>query len=103
VAIVGVLAPEPGHGLLLGADIESDMRWPRVVQAIVLSRLQRDLAYELAPQILRLDPAERAGFVRKWEIVKAGPERNLGYAFQWFTMAVAVLVIFLAVNTQRIR
>ena len=101
VSITGVLAPVPGHGVILGADIETDTIWPRVVQAIELSRLQRDVKVELAPQIILLDPEEGAGFVRQWKIVQFGPERNLGYAFQWFTMAAAVLAIFIGVNTRR--
>lgn len=102
VSILGVLSPSPGYGMLLG-DIESDKIWPRVVQAIVLPRLASDLGAELAPQVLLLDPAETDGFVRQWKIVQFGPERNLGYAFQWFSMAVAVLVIFIVVNTRRRR
>ena len=102
VSITGVLGPAPGHGVLLGKDIESDKIWPRVVQAIVLPRLARDLSAELAPQVLLLDPSEAGGFIREWKIVQFGPERNLGYAFQWFMMAAAVLVIFIVVNTRRV-
>lgn len=101
VSITGVLSPEPGYGMLLGKDIESDKRWPRVVQAIILPRLQQELPVELAPQILLLDPAEEGGFVRQWTIVQFGPERNRGYAFQWFSMAAAVLFIYIGVNTRR--
>jgi surfeit locus 1 family protein len=101
VTITGVFAPLPGHGVLLGADIETDKHWPRVVQAIELARLQRDITAQLAPQIVLLDAAEPDGFMRQWKIVEFGPERNLGYAFQWFTMALAVLAIYIGVNTRR--
>ncbi len=101
VTVTGVLAPAPGHGVELGADIESDMRWPRVVLAIDLPRLQRDIAPRLAPQVLLLDAAEPAGFVRKWRIVEDGPERNYGYAFQWFMMAAVLLFIYIRLNTRR--
>jgi surfeit locus 1 family protein len=101
VTITGVLAPLPGYGMLLGADIEADKHWPRVVQAIELARLQRDLSAELAPQIVLLDAAGPDGFMRQRKIVEFGPERNLGYAFQWFTMALAVLTIYIGVNTRR--
>jgi len=101
VMVTGVLAPAPGHGVELGADIESDTRWPRVVEAIDLPRLQRDITPRLAPQVLRLDPAESGGFVRKWRIVEDGPERNYGYAFQWFTMAAVLLFIYIRLNTHR--
>lgn len=101
VTVTGVLASAPGHGVELGADIESDTRWPRVVEAIDLPRLQRDITPRLAPQVLRLDPAESGGFVRKWRIVEDGPERNYGYAFQWFMMAAVLLFIYIRLNTRR--
>jgi cytochrome oxidase assembly protein ShyY1 len=30
-----------------------------------------------------------------------GPEKHLGYAVQWFGLAVALLIIYLGVNTRR--
>jgi surfeit locus 1 family protein len=102
VTISGVLSPPPGYGLLLGDDIQTNTLWPRVVQAVVLTRLATELNTELAPQIILLDPNAADGFVRQWKIVKFGPEKNLGYAFQWFMMALAVLIIFIVVNTRRI-
>ncbi len=101
VTLVGVLAPLPGYGVLLGADIESDQRWPRVVQAIKLERLQRDFSAQLAPQVVLLDATQPDGFMRQRKLVESGPERNLGYAFQWFMMAGAVLAIYIGVNTRR--
>ena len=102
VTLLGVLSPAPGHGMLLGDDIQSNVIWPRVVQAIVLPRLSLELNTSLAPQILLLDPSESDGFVREWKIVQFGPERNRGYAFQWFMLAIAVLIIFIVVNTRRV-
>jgi surfeit locus 1 family protein len=32
-----------------------------------------------------------------------GPERNVGYAVQWFGLAVALLIIYLVVNTRKAR
>ncbi len=101
ITLTGVLAPLPGHGVLLGSGIESATDWPRVVMAIEPARLQRDLGYQLAPQVVQLDATQPGGFMREWKIVGFGPERNLGYAFQWFMMAVAVLAIYIGVNTRR--
>ena len=102
VVITGVLSPAPGHGILLGDDIQTNKLWPRVVLAIILPRLASELNAALAPQIILLDPAATDGFVREWKIVQFGPERNYGYAFQWFTMAIVVLIIFIVLNTRRI-
>lgn len=51
--------------------------------------------------IVRLNPASPHGYVRDWQIVPFSPQRHLGYAFQWFALAVGMLVIFIVVNTNR--
>ena len=99
--LAGVLAPPPGHGILLGDDIQTNLLWPRVIQAVVLPRLNTELKQQLVPRVLLLDPKDSTGFVREWKIVQFGPEKNRGYAFQWFMMAAAVLIIFIVVNTRR--
>ena len=49
---------------------------------------------ELAPFIVRqVFPEIEEGLVRKWRIVGSPPERNIGYAVQWFLMALALLVL----------
>jgi surfeit locus 1 family protein len=35
--------------------------------------------------------------------LRFGPERNVGYAVQWFGLAAALLVIYLVVNTRKLR
>jgi cytochrome oxidase assembly protein ShyY1 len=33
--------------------------------------------------------------------LRFGPARHLGYAFQWFALAIAAVVIFIALNLRR--
>jgi surfeit locus 1 family protein len=48
----------------------------------------------LVPFIVRQTfPEIETGLMRKWRIVGSPPERNLGYAVQWFLMALALLVL----------
>ena len=49
-----------------------------------------------------LDPDQEDGFVRDWKPLRSGPERNVGYAVQWFGLAAALLVIYLVVNTHKL-
>ena len=37
----------------------------------------------------------------QWVIYASSPKRNLGYAFQWFAMALALLVIFIVLHRPR--
>ena len=43
------------------------------------------------------------GLVRKWIRPDSGSARNWGYAFQWFAMALAVLIIYLVLSVKRER
>lgn len=55
----------------------------------------------LRPFLLRLYPAEPDGFVREWApAARLGmpPAKHHAYAFQWFSLAAAVMVLLLALN-----
>lgn len=41
------------------------------------------------------------GLVRKWERPDSGSSRNLGYAVQWFSLAVATFFIYIVLNVKR--
>ena len=57
--------------------------------------------YQLHPFVLRLAPDETSQFVREWHSHFMGPEKHYGYAVQWFSLAIALLGIYLVVNTHR--
>ncbi|WP_288728953.1 SURF1 family cytochrome oxidase biogenesis protein, partial [uncultured Pseudoxanthomonas sp.] len=48
----------------------------------------------LAQRVLKLDPALPVGFARDLDVLPntLPPERHLGYAVQWFGLALAVLI-----------
>lgn len=104
VAVSGTLADPPSTGLLLGDSGYDGARWPRRVQTVDLDRIGLDLGGEVAPLLLLLAPGERHGFVRDWRPVRGiGPDRHRAYAFQWFALALALVVIYAVVNTRRAR
>jgi surfeit locus 1 family protein len=43
------------------------------------------------------------GLVRKWTRPDSGSAKNWGYAIQWFSMALAVLIIYLVLSVKRER
>jgi surfeit locus 1 family protein len=77
--------------------------WPYRIQRVDTQTLAQELGYPLLPVVVLLDPDQDAGFVRDWEPLRFGPERNVGYAVQWFGLAAALLVIYLVVNTRKLR
>jgi len=99
--ISGRLKIPPGKVFMLG---EEDPRqgWPWRIQRIRIESLSAELGRPLLPVVFLLDAGQPDGYTRKWRpLVGFGPERNIGYAVQWFGLAAALLIIYLAVNTRR--
>ena len=69
--------------------------WPKTALYPTLAELSSELGEELLPFVLLLSPAEENGFVRRWQPRESGSMMHYGYAFQWFSMAAAVLGLLL--------
>ncbi len=75
-----------------------------VWQNLNLDRYRQTAGVPVQPLVLHLDAgdAEPGGFVRDWpEYEDAWIDRHKGYAFQWFALAAALLIIYLVVSTSR--
>jgi cytochrome oxidase assembly protein ShyY1 len=100
--ISGLLLPPPSPGLVSPA---AAMQADGTVLLIALDPRAVAAALhlpELAPRVLRLDPALPLGYARDLELLPntLPPERHLGYAVQWFALAAAVLVIALLLSVR---
>jgi len=73
--------------------------WPQVMQNFDGDLLSERLGKEIYPYILRLDQDSPAALKTGWEIVNVMPEKHLGYALQWFAMAVALLILSVFANS----
>lgn len=76
--------------------------WPRVIEKIDTQKISDWLQKPVAPWIILLAPNTANGFVREWNPVVITPYKNIGYAIQWFAMALTLLIIFIVVNTKRV-
>lgn len=77
---------------------------PLRVSRLDVVRLSAALGIRLHPFVIRLEPTEPDGFVREWApAARLGmvPGKHRAYAFQWFSLAVAVLVVVLVVNLRK--
>ena len=77
--------------------------WPRVVSFPELVQLSDALGQPLYPRLVLLDPAEPDGYLRDWRPAGLGPERHLGYALQWYALALTLIVIYAVMNLRRAR
>lgn len=102
VEVTGV-AIVPGTGNFMlgespapGAEFESP--WPH----LDLNRFGKTAPYPVQPVVILLDPASAAGgFVREWARLDAGIRTHQSYAFQWYSLAVAVAAVYLLVHLRR--
>ena len=83
----------PGATFQLHAD-PLQTSWPRLVTAVAPETLWGELgrsgfAYEIRTE------AGPAAYQADWPVVSMGPEKHLGYAVQWFAMALALLGLYL--------
>ncbi|MBT2768407.1 SURF1 family protein [Stenotrophomonas sp. ISL-67] len=99
--IAGLLAPPPATGIALGLALAPAPqpgvwlanRMPPGEVAATLSLPPRSLR----SAVLRLDPALPGGYARDLDLLPntMPPSRHLGYAVQWFALALTVLIVAL--------
>jgi surfeit locus 1 family protein len=98
--VSGKLDELPAPGLRLGdAAAPGSTSWPRVLNFPTRPELEAVLAAPVEPRVLLLDAGAADGFEREWRpAMRFGPERHLGYAIQWFALALTLTVIFVALS-----
>jgi surfeit locus 1 family protein len=74
-----------------------------VIQRIDMKDIQRETHQAFYPFILRLNKADPHGFVRDWTITTVEPARHVGYAVQWFAMALTLLIAYFCFCIERVK
>ena len=87
----------------LGAGNRVGDNWPALVRWIEVTELQQTLPYKLKPYLLLQTNDTQDGLIREWKFSQSPPEKSLSYAVQWFSMAAALLLIYLIVNTKKLK
>lgn len=74
-------------------------QWPQVLQNFDTALLAAHLKTPFYPYTLRLDQESPAALETGWEVVNLSPATHTGYAVQWFTMALALVVLSVFANS----
>ena len=101
--ITGVLSHLPQPGIRLGVVDLATADWPQLVPYFELQEMAEALKIELAPQIMLSTDATDTPLQQHWKPGGMSPDKHLAYALQWFSLALAVLVVYLVVNFRRKR
>ncbi len=71
-----------------------DYGWPRRIQYVDYKAIGERLGVELLPFTVRLNADQADGYRRDWVASQMSSQKHYGYAFQWFAMAVAIIVLW---------
>jgi surfeit locus 1 family protein len=95
--IVG-LATVPSKRFL---ELSSKTVEGNVWENLTLERYRAAVPIALQPVVIQQESEVGDGLVREWSAPDLGIDRHYAYAFQWFVMAAAILIIYVAVNVKR--
>lgn len=81
-----------------GAEIPTE-KWPSVVQVVDIKILSDKLGRSLLPFQVELDSTMMDGYVRDWKRnIFMTPEKHIGYAVQWFGLAITLTILFIGLS-----
>jgi len=105
-------APPPGQVSVSGIattatqktlELSQDLVSGRVWENLNIDRYRSATGLSLQPVMILQKDDVQDGLVRQWPRPDSGSAKNLGYAVQWFAMALAVLIIYLVLSGKRER
>lgn len=88
----GILWRPAGQAFLLKKDVWSEV-WPKVIQAIDMPAMEKSLGVSLFPWIVVLNSDQPGVFLYKAPMLNMKASRHLGYAVQWWLMALALVIL----------
>ncbi len=102
VTISGRVGNLPVAGLAIGRAPPPDSGpWPRVTSFPSMAQLSAVLGQPLEPRVILLDPQDPEGYVRDWRPPGIPALQNFAYAFEWWCFAIAALVMWVVLSTQK--
>jgi surfeit locus 1 family protein len=98
VTLKGMLNSPPTYVALGAIHEPGPLSWPLRVQYINLGELTHLFDAPLYRSILMIEPGHPAAYDIAWRIVIMPPEKHVGYAVQWFALALTLLILFVLLN-----
>ena len=88
---------------VVGKQFQSNEGWPALMQWINIAEIEKKSGLKLLPYVFLLDEKEKSGYVRNWKPVVMQPEKSTSYAVQWFSLAMALTIIYIVVNLKTVK
>lgn len=77
--------------------------WPLILNFPSQEVVNNLYSAPVLPIIARLDEKQAHGFDRQWLITGITPEKHLGYALQWLSLAITCLVLFVVLSIRKVQ
>jgi len=94
----------PSPGIQMGTRAELAPPFPVVAgfpSHADIALLLRESSWSSAADLVLLDPGEPDGYVRNWSAPGFPPLQHIGYAVQWFALALTLGIIYVVTNLRR--
>jgi len=82
-------------------SIEIKPEFPILLQALDIEEMSTMAEVSFLNVIGLLDPDSADGFIRKWEPYTGSIEKHIGYAIQWFLMALVLAIIGIRIGIKQ--
>lgn len=100
--LTGRLSTLPSPGMAAGRAAPTlDQQWPKVTSFPDFAQLEAAYGQPLLPVVLLLDAGSGPGYLRQWQPPGISPQRNFGYAVQWWSFAVLAVGLLVGLNLKR--
>jgi len=101
-AVVGRVDELPAAGLASGRAMPLvNGSWPKLTSFPDVAQLSVALGRKIEPRIVLLDPRAPNGYVRAWQPPGLSPMRHWSYAIQWWSFALATLVLWFVLSLRK--
>lgn len=102
VEFTGLMDRPPAKGVILTENANDSLQWPRVLQYIDMQAISSETGHNLHPMVVWMDAETGYGFDYQLPVLSLNSAKNTGYAFQWFSMSIALAIIYVIVNTKKL-
>ena len=87
------------NALISTSESDLPMSWPKRVLQLDWATVRQDLDLsnsekKLVTKTVRIDSEDTAALVTDWSPVNINPTKHTAYAFQWFAMTLALIILY---------
>ncbi len=80
-----------------------DLPWPLLIRYLNIAEIAPLFNVPVFPYVVRLAPQQPGVLLRHWPVVLVDSGRNFSYALQWFSMALALILVSLLLSTNLLK